>query len=100
MEARGSVIGFLLPQNTIAPMHRESPMPALPLWLWMITLATGLVASVVTTIRPKPNTDTGGEFLRCLQGRKGGAACLHLRRPRQPFPNPYYIESRSGCYML
>ena len=49
---------------------------------------------------PKPNTDTGGEFLRCLQGSKGGASCLRLRRPRQPFPKPYHVESRGGCYML
>jgi hypothetical protein len=49
---------------------------------------------------PSPNTDTGGEFLHCLQGSKGGAACLRLRRPRQPCPKPYHVESRCGCYML
>ena len=46
------------------------------------------------------NIDTGGEFLRCLQGSKEGAPSLRMRRPRQPFPQPYHIESRSGGYML
>ena len=34
----------------------------------------------------RPEEDTGGEFLRCLQSSKGEAACLRMRRPRQLFP--------------
>src|SRR4029453_16028258 len=50
--------------------------------------------------RPKPNTDTGGEFLRCLQGRKGGAACLRPRRPCEPPPQPHDVQGGSRRQML
>ena len=43
---------------------------------------------------PKPNTDTGGEFLRCLQCGKGGATCLRPWRPRQPLPQSHKVQGR------
>jgi hypothetical protein len=49
---------------------------------------------------PKPNTDTGGEFLRCLQGSKGGATCLRPRRPCQPLPKPYTVQGCGRRHML
>jgi len=38
------------------------------------------------------SVDTGGEFLRCLQGSKGGAACLRPRRPCEPLPQPHDVQ--------
>src|SRR5262245_29815962 len=49
---------------------------------------------------PGPKGDTGGEFLRCLQGSKGGAACLRPRRPCQPLPKPPKVEGRGRRQML
>src|SRR4029450_6217918 len=46
------------------------------------------------------NVDTGGEFLRCLQGSKGGAACLRPRRPCEPLPQPHDVQGCSRRQML
>jgi hypothetical protein len=50
--------------------------------------------------RPKPNIDTGGEFLCRLQGGKGGAARLRPWSPRQPLPKPHNVQGRSRRQML
>jgi hypothetical protein len=49
---------------------------------------------------PKPNKDTGGEFLRYLQGGQGGATCLRPWSPRQPLPQPHQVQSRRRRQML
>src|SRR4029450_4428028 len=46
------------------------------------------------------NVDTGGEFLRCPQGSKGGAACLRPRRPCEPLPQPHDVQGCSRRQML
>jgi hypothetical protein len=46
------------------------------------------------------NVDTGGEFLRCLQGSKGGAACLRPRRSCQPLPKPHNVQGCGSHQML
>ena len=49
---------------------------------------------------PKPNQDTGGEFLCGLQGGKRGAARLRPWSPRQPRPKPHQVQGRSRRQML
>src|SRR5262245_4598077 len=61
----------------------------------------GLITVSARLIAPGSRlVDTGGEFLRCLQGSKGGAACLRPRRPCQPLPKPHKVEGRCSRQML
>jgi hypothetical protein len=55
---------------------------------------------MITGRRPKPNTDTGGECLRGLQGGQGGAARFRPWCPRQPLPQSHNVQGRRCREML